>query len=587
MSRLAEVAGASALLERCQREAEFVRRYDATRCQVLGEGSFACVARLHDRDLAQDVAVKMFWRVTPELRARIRAEVANAQRIHADTVVQTHSVSLGQDSAWLQMELVDGPNLEQELLRRAKSSDAFGMSEALRCARDAADALAQAHAVGVAHRDVKPSNYLLPADRRPLLKLGDFGISKHRDAANLTGTGEFPGTPAYAAVEVFDGRTAGAASDVYSLGLVLFRILSGGHNAYDLSSRPTPLEFMAAHRGSRPRRLRDFMPSLPRTVEEIVWDALAKDPGMRPEAALVREVLDESCRCVSGASAVPSPRRRVRRHVSLASLGGVVVVGIGLAGTLRSELLRTPTAPVPLPAAYAAASAPLVHEDEGVEVLDPAAPPSARPAVTTLRTGSLVTLAPDLPHPARSTAAPAPSRTSEASSPPSPVPLATSREAVARTAASPHDQPLATAVASTDQAAPDEPPTAPTERELRVFPTTVVRGTRGAPDGLLARIELDVIPNRVLPGEPYVVEVRLANDGRQALRIADLALVDTRNGERRGAPALPLARQVKAGEQILVNRVAGRWPADLESWTLEVFVTADHGDTLKGLVTWR
>jgi hypothetical protein len=63
--------------------------------------------------------------------------------------------------------------------------------------------------------------------------------------------------------------------------------------------------------------------------------------------------------------------------------------------------------------------------------------------------------------------------------------------------------------------------------------------------------------------------------------------VDTPNGRRRGAPATPLEREVKPGRQAVVNRISGKWPSDLETWTLEVFVTAEGGDTLKGMVTWR
>jgi hypothetical protein len=102
-----------------------------------------------------------------------------------------------------------------------------------------------------------------------------------------------------------------------------------------------------------------------------------------------------------------------------------------------------------------------------------------------------------------------------------------------------------------------------------------------------ARLTLELVPNHVLPGEPYVVEVRLANEDRQPIRIASLSVVDTPNGQRRGAPATPLGREVKPGRQAVVNRIAGKWPSDLSTWTLEVFVTTEGGDTLKGMVTWR
>lgn len=584
MSRPTDLAGATALLERCFAEPEFGRRYDAARLEVLGEGTFACVARLHDRDLGQDVAVKMFWRVTPGLRARMRAEVANAQRIRAATIVQTHSISFGREAAWLQMELVEGPNLEQELERRLKCGTPFTLKEAFHFARDAADALAQAHAVGVAHRDVKPSNYLAPFDRRPFLKLGDFGISKHRDAENLTASGEFPGTPAYAALEVFDGRAAGAASDVYSLGLVLFRILTNGRYAYELGTRPTPLEFLAAHRGSRPRRLRDFTPMLPRAVEQVVWDALAKDPTRRPDANVVRDVLDRCCRDESTPAAGPPRHHASRRSSPLLALGAALGLGIGLAGVVRGGRGDSGERAEPLPAVHAAVAASLASE--------PAGGSRSGPALGLAETGRMPAVAAGAARalPERRTSAPPPPIL-QAASPPRSAALEDRRsieEDLRDVGPIASDEPSLPPVPTSPPFAPDEgAAAAPASRELRVSPTVMVGGTDGRLDSGSARMQVDVIPNHVMPGEPYVAEVRLANDGRRPLRIEALAVVDTLNGLRRGAPASPLSREVKPGAEAVVNRTTGRWPAEVQSWTLEVFVTAQDGRTLKGMVAWR
>lgn len=573
--------GARSLLERCLNEPEFARRYDVARFQVLGEGSFACVARLHDRDLGQDVAVKMFWRATPELKARIRAEVANAQRIRSETIVQVHSVSFGDHGSWMQMELVDGPSLDHELDRRTQANAPFPLAEALLVSRDAAEGLARAHAVGVAHRDVKPSNYLMPADRRPLVKLGDFGISKHVDADNLTATGEFPGTPAYAALEIFDGRPAGPASDVYSLGLVIFRVLSCGQYPYELSARPTPLEFLSAHRSARPRRLRELVPGVPRGVEQAVAEALARAPHDRPDAAALRDILDQACRENSGAVLPPAPTDR-RRTVAIGGLAAAGLVGLAVVGLRWGAGNGTPAAAPTEPGPTLAAPASLPEEPGGTAVsAAPVAPPSdaptpsplppatsPRPAPATQRAappGAPVEIAPSAPP---VTAAPQPEPTPEPTPPPTtapPVPVATPVPTPAPTAA-----------------APTPAPRAPV---LRVLPGVVVGGSAGSAHA--ARLTLDLVPNHVLPGEPYVVEVRLANEDARPIRIASLSVVDTPNGRRRGAPATPLEREVKPGRQAVVNRIAGKWPSDLETWTLEVFVTAEGGDTLKGMVTWR
>jgi hypothetical protein len=577
--------GARSLLERCLREPEFARRYDVARFQVLGEGSFACVARLHDRDLGQDVAVKMFWRATPELKARIRAEVANAQRIRSETIVQVHSVSFGEHGSWMQMELVDGPSLDHELDRRTAANAPFPLAEALQIARDAADGLARAHAVGVSHRDVKPSNYVMPADRRPLVKLGDFGISKHVDADNLTATGEFPGTPAYAALEVFDGRPAGPASDVYSLGLVIFRVLACGQYPYELSARPTPLEFLSAHRSARARRLRDLVPGVPRAVEQAVADALARAPRERPDAATLRDILDQACRQTSG-TAMPPPAG-TKRAVSIGGIAAAVLLGMALLGLRWGGASGNPVALPAGPDARTAAGAPVSLPDQGGLVVSaaPVAPepdgaaPRPRPPLA-----SAAPARPVLPSPrAEATAPSAPPQTlaplpepasAEPRAPPGtapPAPLATPEPTAVPT-------PVPTPVASAPVPAARIP-------VLRVMPGVAVGG--GSAAARAARLTLELVPNHVLPGEPYVVEVRLANDDKQPIRIASLSVVDTPNGQRRGAPATPLEREVKPGRQAVVNRIAGKWPSDLSTWTLEVFVTTEGGDTLKGMVTWR
>jgi hypothetical protein len=575
--------GARSLLERCLREPEFARRYDVARFQVLGEGSFACVARVHDRDLGQDVAVKMFWRATDELKARIRAEVANAQRVRSETIVQVHSVSFGEHGSWMQMELVDGPSLDHELERRTLANAPFPLAEALLVARDAADGLARAHAVGVAHRDVKPSNYLMPADRRPLVKLGDFGISKHVDADNLTATGEFPGTPAYAALEIFDGRPAGPASDVYSLGLVIFRVLSCGQYPFELSARPTPLEFLSAHRSGRARRLRDLAPGVPRVVEQAVADALARAPRDRPNAAAVRDILDHACRETSGAVMAPAAAG-TKRALSIGGAAAAVLLGMALVGLRWGGASGNPAA---LPAGQAPAPARVVASPEPASeggVLVSAAPVAPQPEAAAPPPSAEVTSVPVRPVvPSRIEVAPsAPPATVAPLPEPAPTePLATPPPTPEPT---PVPTPPPTPVPTTVAAAPAPAPAARVP-VLRVMPGVAVGGGSGA--ARAARLTLEVVPNHVLPGEPYVVEVRLANDDKQPLRIASLSVVDTSNGQRRGAPATPLVREVKPGRQAVVNRIAGKWPSDVSTWTLEVFVTAEGGDTLKGMVTWR
>ena len=206
-------------------------RYDGW--QVIGRGAFATVVKTHCKDLGADVAVKVFKNLDPEDRGRFQQEIRNAQALDSEGVVRMYSPFWG-SPPWIEMEWVDGPNLKQELQRRAAENDPFPILDALAVAIAIADVLRLAHEKKIVHRDVKPANILLPRSRQPLVKLADFGIARSDDAGRLTRTGTFRGTPQFGSPESFIGDVpASTAHDVYSLGLCLY---------LDLHEQQVPLE---------------------------------------------------------------------------------------------------------------------------------------------------------------------------------------------------------------------------------------------------------------------------------------------------------------------------------------------------------
>lgn len=152
---------------------------------------------------------------------RAEREARLAARLNHPHVVAVYDLVVEGDDRWLVMEYVEGVTLA-ELVRR---DGALSPDQAAPLVRQAADALTAAHAAGIVHRDVKPSNILVTPDGQ--VKLSDFGIARAQADASLTQTGLVTGSPAYLAPEVASGQQATAASDVWSIGATLFHALSG------------------------------------------------------------------------------------------------------------------------------------------------------------------------------------------------------------------------------------------------------------------------------------------------------------------------------------------------------------------------
>jgi len=248
----------------------------------LGTGAFGSVWSARDERLDRDVAVKLLSRERI-VHARFEREARAAARLQHPGIVTLYEAAVDDEGAYLVSELVRGRTLDAALAQGSLSDrDILEVGIAL------ADALAHAHAEGVIHRDVKPSNVLVPtraaglADRA---KLTDFGVAHLAGGDSLTRTGDVVGTLAYMAPEQADGFEVGPLADLYSLALVLYEALSGVNPQTDRGGRA-----VGSRRWFVPplRRLRR---DLPRGLAAAIDRALRERPGERGTLADLRAAL--------------------------------------------------------------------------------------------------------------------------------------------------------------------------------------------------------------------------------------------------------------------------------------------------------
>ena len=250
----------------------------------LGHGGMGTVWRAKDETVDREVAVKeprvpdhLPERERANAFERMRREARAAARLDHPAVVNVHDVAVVDGQPWIVMELVTGRSLGDAL-----QEGTLDARDAARVGLQVLGALEAAHAAGVLHRDVKPDNVLL--GRHDRVVLTDFGIAQIEGETNLTDTGGFVGSPEYIAPERVLGQRPGPASDLWSLGVVLYAATEGV-SPFRRSNTPATLQSVLNSAPAPPT-------SAPGPLADLIAALLAKDAASRPNAAQVRAALE-------------------------------------------------------------------------------------------------------------------------------------------------------------------------------------------------------------------------------------------------------------------------------------------------------
>jgi eukaryotic-like serine/threonine-protein kinase len=288
----------------------------------LGHGGMASVFLARDTELDRAVALKLLAENLggdENVRRRFVREARLAARLSHPNVVSVFDAGEDDGRPYIVMEYVDGENLTELLARRGRV-----------LALQAAQGLAHAHAAGLVHRDVKPQNLILGGDGT--LKIADFGIARAAETTALTQAGTVLGTAAYLSPEQALGEEVTPATDVYSLGVVLYELLTGRppfqvETLDDLAQRPD-LEVVP---------VRELAPEVPRDLEDVVMHCLARNPAYRPRdgSALAAELANDE---PAPTRPLPVTRKRSldRRSAWIAVAGLLVLAAVALGVALSA-----------------------------------------------------------------------------------------------------------------------------------------------------------------------------------------------------------------------------------------------------------
>jgi serine/threonine-protein kinase len=255
--------------------------------EQFGQGGFATVYRVKNLRLGRVEALKVLSQELTEdsdFALRFQQEARVSASLDHPNIVKIYDYGVIAGIAWFSMQFINGQSLGRELNAGLLRMD---LSEAVRIAAYVLDALEYSHGRGVIHRDIKPDNIMIDAWRRPYL--ADFGIAKAEDSLVKTRSGLLIGSPAYMAPEQLRGGVSDARTDLYALGVTLYRMLTGSLPFQGADAMSVAMKKLQ----EAPEALRAKRPEVDPRLESIIMRALSREPEQRfATAHAMREALE-------------------------------------------------------------------------------------------------------------------------------------------------------------------------------------------------------------------------------------------------------------------------------------------------------
>ena len=254
----------------------FAGRYQVI--EELGTGGMGKVYKVFDTEVKEKMALKL---IKPEISLdqktieRFRNELKTARKIRHKNICQMFDLSREEGAYYITMEYVPGEDLKN-MIRMSKQ---LGLGTAVEIARQVCEGLAEAHRLGVIHRDLKPSNIMI--DREGNVRIMDFGIARTIKERGITGEGVVIGTPEYMSPEQVEGKEVDQRSDIYSLGVILYEMITGRVPF----EGETPFTVGVKHKSEIPKDPREFNPQIPEDLSRVILQCLEKEKTQRYQSA--------------------------------------------------------------------------------------------------------------------------------------------------------------------------------------------------------------------------------------------------------------------------------------------------------------